>query len=1352
MKDVVSLSGTAAGEFVRKNVENGIPVSFSGLSLAGTDAANYSLTAHANGSANITKRALTITGSTIAPRPYNRTTTAAAATVGTVGRLVDGEALTITATAANYSDRIVGTYPGVVVTYALADGSGGLATNYSVVTGTATGVVSAKGITVGGSFTVTSKLYDNGKTAAINSNSLTLVGVEIGDTVTLNPVIEFDNENVGTNKVVSLVASSAIAGTDASNYSLSLTGAPTSRGNITAKQISIGGTLAADSKTYDASAAATLNTTSLTLVGLETGDVGKVALTGISGAFADENVNAVSSPKMVSITAAALTAGATGDESANYSVTLAGAPTTTANITAKSLTISGLSTSNKVYNGNFTAAVTGTAVFQTGIAPGTGLSSDGKPFTGDVVSLSGTAAGTFAAKDVANDISVSFSGLSLAGTDAANYSLTAHANSSANITAKPLTISGLSASNKEYDGDYVAAVTGTPVFQAPISAGSGTDDDGKPFTGDVVSLGGTAVGAFVSKDVADGISVSFSGLSLTGAQAGNYSLTAHANGSANITKRALTITGSTIAPRQYDGTTTAAAVTVGTVGRLVLGETLTVTATAANYSDSIVGTYPSVVVTYTLANGTGGLAANYSVVTGTASAQITRMLITVTANPLNKTYATSPAADPTFTYEVSPSITGMAALSGVLSRTTGETAGQYDVLQNTLTNENNANYQITFVSAKFTIGRATQSTITITTTSTTYKVALNLLTTGGDGDGAMSFSLSDNEAGCSITANVLTATGNVGTTCKVTATKAQSTNYNEASSIPTTITFTPRDVTIEARSLRKTYGDTEPTLTYRVTSGVIADGETLSGTLSRRAGESAGEYLISRGTITNVNNPNYNITFSGTNNFTIEQRPISLKAVDESKEWNDPANADPALTFRIESGELKLGDTYTTAFSGAITRNVGEDWGTYAITQGTLTSVNYLITWTNGTFTIYQNAQNALVLSAMSTTIDYQATTSLRLTGGEGLGAVTYTPTDDTGACTVSGSTLTATRAGLCTVRATKAADRGYSAAESNLVTITINKIAQIIDFEAITDRPYSVTKFAVAPTTTSDATITIVSDTTSICTASTFDITMKLAGRCTITASAPEATNHLAATNVTRSFEISAIAASAPTISSHVATINSLQLSFTAGDNGGSAITAYEWSTDGGTTWTSFGVGLVTSPLTITGLNSSTEYPVELRAVTSFGSGAETEVYNVTTLAPPYVPPPTTTTTTTTTIPAPTTTTIPAATTTTIPATATTTIPRGPTTTTSTTVGGSWTTTTVAGPGEPTQGASTSAGGASTTTTTTISTTTTTPPYESQNVDFGVALKVLGSVLGFTLFWFFLLFWRRRSDEEDES
>ncbi|MFM7891461.1 MAG: MBG domain-containing protein, partial [Actinomycetota bacterium] len=369
-------------------------------------------------------------------------------------------------------------------------------------------------------------------------------------------------------------------------------------------------------------------------------------------------------------------------------------------------------------------------------------------------------------------------------------------------------------------------------------------------------------------------------------------------------------------------------------------------------------------------------------------------------------------SDPTFTYLVSPSITGMAALSGVLSRTTGETAGQYDVLQNTLTDANNANYQITFVSAKFTIGRATQSTITVTTTSTTYKVSLTLATSGGDGEGSISYSLSENGAGCSISSGVLSVTGNVGTTCKVTATKAQSTNFNEASSVATTISITPRAVTIVADSLSKIYGATDPTLTYNVTSGSLATGETLSGTLTRATGEAVGTYLISQGTVTSANNTNYTVTFSGTNNFTIDKRSIGLRADNKTKEWDDPANPDPALTFSIASGSLVTGDTLAGSFSGALTRNAGEDWGTYAITQGTLTSANYDFAWTNGTFSITQKAQNALVLSAVSTSVNYNATTTLSTSGGAGTGTVTYTPTNGTGACTVSGSTLTATRAG----------------------------------------------------------------------------------------------------------------------------------------------------------------------------------------------------------------------------------------------------------------------------------------------------------------------------------------------------
>ncbi|MFZ9340657.1 MAG: beta strand repeat-containing protein, partial [Ilumatobacteraceae bacterium] len=562
--------GTYAGVVITYTLADG---SNGGLAV------NYSL---ANGSATgqVTAKPLSVTAPSIASRAYNRTATAGAVTVGTLSGFVGTQTVTATGVAADYSSASIGTYAGVVITYTLADGAnGGLAANYSLANGSATGVITAKELTVanapGKTFAVSNKVYDGGKVATVDQTTLALVGVESGDTVTLTATADFADKNVANGKTVSLTSSSAIGGANSGNYSLSIVGAPTTTANITQKLLSIGGTLTAQNKIYDAGTSATLNTSSLTLVGVESGDTGKVALTGMSGAFATKIAE---SNKLVTITVAQLTAGASGDESANYSVTVDGAPT-----------------------------------------------------------------------------------------------------ARADITQKPLTISGLGASNKQYDGGFTATVTGSAVFPTAVTPGS-TAVDGAPYTGDTVSLSGTAVGTFTSKNVADGISVTFAGLALTETDSANYTLTAHANGSANITKRPLSVDGSTIATREYDGTTTAGAVTVGTVSNLVSGESLTITGAAANYSDSIAGTYTAVTITYTLNNGTGGLAGNYSLADGSATGIVSRKTITVTADELNKTYSTPAASDPaTFTYSVSPSITGLAALSGTLTRQAGEDAGQYDV-------------------------------------------------------------------------------------------------------------------------------------------------------------------------------------------------------------------------------------------------------------------------------------------------------------------------------------------------------------------------------------------------------------------------------------------------------------------------------------------------------------------------------------------------------------------------------------------------------------------------------------------------------------------------------------------------
>jgi uncharacterized repeat protein (TIGR02543 family) len=101
----------------------------------------------------------------------------------------------------------------------------------------------------------------------------------------------------------------------------------------------------------------------------------------------------------------------------------------------------------------------------------------------------------------------------------------AYAEKSYTLTAapKPVTISGLSANNKVYNGTTAAVITGTAVINGLIS-------------GDVVTVRpGTA--AFANANAGNNKTVTFSGYSLTGANAGNYVLTAQPSSvTANITK------------------------------------------------------------------------------------------------------------------------------------------------------------------------------------------------------------------------------------------------------------------------------------------------------------------------------------------------------------------------------------------------------------------------------------------------------------------------------------------------------------------------------------------------------------------------------------------------------------------------------------------------------------------------------------------------------------------------------------------------------------------------------------------------------------------------------------------------
>jgi hypothetical protein len=73
-----------------------------------------------------------------------------------------------------------------------------------------------------------------------------------------------------------------------------------------------------------------------------------------------------------------------------------------------------------------------------------------------------------------------------------------------------------------------------------------------------------------------------------------------------------------------------------------------------------------------------------------------------------------------------------------------------------------------------------------------------------------------------------------------------------------------------------------------------------------------------------------------------------------------------------------------------------------------------------------------------------------------------------------------------------------------------------------------------------------------------------------------------------------------APLIASATPANGALVVAFTPGSNGGAAVTEYDYSLNGGTTWTS--TGSTSSIFTINGLTNGTTYSVVMRAINTQG------------------------------------------------------------------------------------------------------------------------------------------------------
>ncbi|PZR11379.1 MAG: hypothetical protein DI539_20685, partial [Flavobacterium psychrophilum] len=202
----------------------------------------------------------------------------------------------------------------------------------------------------------------------------------------------------------------------------------------------------------------------------------------------------------------------TASQAGNANYAAAADVVRTLTVAAKPITITGLTADDKVYDRNTTATLSGAGLTSSEIVGS------------DDIAL-GTYTATFNDASVADNKNVTVV-YQLTGSQAGKYVLTQPTGVTADITAKQLTISGLQADNKTYDGTTTATLTGTPVINGVISP-------------DAVSLTGTGIGVFSDPNVGAAIPVTVTGYNITGTDAANYTLQQPQGITANITSATL---------------------------------------------------------------------------------------------------------------------------------------------------------------------------------------------------------------------------------------------------------------------------------------------------------------------------------------------------------------------------------------------------------------------------------------------------------------------------------------------------------------------------------------------------------------------------------------------------------------------------------------------------------------------------------------------------------------------------------------------------------------------------------------------------------------------------------------------
>ena len=446
------------------------------------------------------------------------------------------------------------------------------------------------------------------------------------------------------------------------------------------------------------------------------------------------------------------------------------------------------------------------------------------------------------------------------------YGTAASVTRSFEVDPKPLTVTGLSATDRVYDATDVVAVTGTPSLVGVV-AGDGPS---------AISPAGSATGAVANGgDVGSALSVAVSGLSLTGTRAADYTLT-QPTLAVDISARSITIK----ADDKTLGLNTTLTCTVSvTVGALQGSDALGAPVCSPTSSGGTAGTQTITVSSVPIERAGDSVAGNYTVTLATGTLTVTSLTIPdLTAPPIEVVYGTDVSdqfGDVNATGGVAAKNGGSDVSGTVTHKLNGSTSfGVLDAGTYTL--------EVTFEpsGSGFAQASTTRSVtvlkrdLTVSGLSATDRVYDGTTNVTLDGTPAL-IERPEGNLGGVLAGDVVTLAGgtgsgtlsdaSAGTLRSVTVTGLSlaggaAANYSLAQPTGLTVTIQPRPLTITARSAVKVAGEADPSLAVDYSGFISGEDESvLAGAVSvtRAAGETPGRYTL---TPSGGTNGNYAIT------------------------------------------------------------------------------------------------------------------------------------------------------------------------------------------------------------------------------------------------------------------------------------------------------------------------------------------------------------------------------------------------------------------------------------------------------------------------------------------------------------